>query len=432
MNPSGMSPPPSAAPPTDWPRRAFRDADRPVLGGVAAGLARHVGWSVLWIRVGFVALAAAGGFGLALYAALWIFLPADPGLRIEAPGLESASRTGRRPGPRGRLADAGPAIALGALALGVVLSVQSAWGIGVVLWPVVIGLVGLSLLWRQADEAQRSRWDDVSGRLDPVRAVFGAGGFAAYTRVVLGVVFVFGALGLVSWRGGQGSVVRDMAVAGLLGILGLALVIGPWVVRLVADLGTERAERVRNQERADMAAHLHDSVLQTLALVQKNAHDPAMVSRLARAQERDLRNWLFQDPEAEGTLASALRATAARIEDEYDVTVDVVVVGDVALSAELRPLTAAASEAVVNAAKHAACARIDVYAEVSERQVEVFVRDRGVGFDLDLMAADRQGVRGSIVDRMERHAGTARVRSAPGEGTEVRLSMPRQIVKENR
>ena len=162
------------------PRRAYRDAHAPVLGGVAGGLARHLGVPVLWVRVAFLVGAAAGGLGIVLYAGLWLVLPTDAGFERSAPGLEGATRDGRRPGRARRLGDVGQVVALGALALGLLLAVEAVLGQGVVFWPVAIGLVGVALLWRQADEAQRERWLDTTGRIDPVRAVFGAGGWASY------------------------------------------------------------------------------------------------------------------------------------------------------------------------------------------------------------------------------------------------------------
>ena len=190
--------------------------------------------------------------------------------------------------------------------------------------------------------------------------------------------------------------------------------VGPWALRLVHDLGAERAERVRTQERADMAAHLHDSVLQTLALIQKNSGDAAMVARLARSQERDLRAWLFESVGTDVTLAGELRAHAAIVEDTYGVVVDVVAVGDLDMTEALKPITDATREALTNAAKHAGVPRIDVYAEVSADAVDVFVRDRGAGFDPSAVAEDRQGVRGSIIDRMARHGGQRRGPLRPG------------------
>jgi signal transduction histidine kinase len=180
-----------------------------------------------------------------------------------------------------------------------------------------------------------------------------------------------------------------------------------------------------------VAAHLHDSVLQTLALIQKSSHDPTTVARLARAQERDLRSWLYAGESTdESSLAGALRSAAADVEDTHGVSVDVVAVGDCDLDEPLRPIVQATREAVTNAAKHAGTGRVDVYAEVSSTAVDVFVRDRGKGFELDEVPEDRYGVRRSIVDRMERHGGSAEVRSTPGEGTEVRLHLSRSHAPE--
>src|SRR6478736_1620201 len=412
----------STAPTTEHPavprdvRRATRDAQEPIIGGVAAGLARHLAVPVLWVRAAFVLTALLGGLGVALYAGLWLVLPSDSRFETEAPGLESASRGGLRPGRMRRLGDMGPAIALAALAFGGVLVVEAVFGRGAVFWPLFLGVVGVALLWRQADEAQRERWLDTTGRIDPVRVVLGSGGWAAYARLAAGIGLVVTALGLFAFRGGSLSVARDVGVAALLGVVGIAIVVGPWVYRLASDLTDERAERVRTQERADVAAHLHDSVLQTLALIQKSAEDPATVSRLARAQERDLRSWLY----------------AGESTDERTVSVEVVTVGDCDFDEALRPIVHATGEAVTNAAKHAGTGKVDVYAEVTDTAVDVFVRDRGQGFDPAAVPEDRYGVRKSIVDRMQRHGGSAEVRSAPGDGTEIRLHLPRPTTQEER
>jgi signal transduction histidine kinase len=412
-------------------RRAYRDTQEPILGGVASGLALHLGFPVLWVRAGFVLAAFLGGFGVVLYAGLWWFLPSDSRFETDAPGIESATRGGRRPGRIRRLTDIGPAIALAALGLGAILMLEAVLGRGAVFWPLVIGTVGIALLWRQADEAQRERWLDSTGRINPMRVVFGDGGWASYARVAAGIALIVLALVLYSVSGGSVGMARDVTVAALLTVVGLAIVIGPWIYRLASDLSDERAERVRTQERADVAAHLHDSVLQTLALIQKSADDGATVARLARAQERDLRAWLYAGESTdERTVASALRGAAARIEDEYGVSVDVVNVGDCDLDEALRPIVHASGEAVTNAAKHAGTGKVDVYAEITADAVDVFVRDRGRGFDPAAVPADRYGVRHSIVDRMDRHGGSAEVRSAPGDGTEVRLHLARSHSQE--
>ncbi|HEU4810604.1 MAG TPA: ATP-binding protein, partial [Nocardioides sp.] len=395
--------------------------------GVAGGLARHLGVPVLWVRVFFLVSAVLGGAGIALYGGLWLVLPSDNRFESDAPGLESATRSGMRPSRRRRFSDVGPAIAVAALSLGVVLLAEAVLGQGTVFWPLFIGVVGVALLWRQADEAQRERWLDTTGRIDPVRVVLGSGGWAAYARLAAGLGMVITAMSLFAFRGGSLAMARDVTVAAALGVVGIGIVVGPWVYRLASDLTAERAERVRTQERADVAAHLHDSVLQTLALIQKNSHDAPTVAKLARAQERDLRSWLYAGESTdESTLASALRGAAAGVEDAHGVSVDVVTVGDCDFDESLRAVVAAAREAVTNAAKHAGTGRVDVYAEVSTTAVDVFVRDRGHGFDPAETPADRYGVRNSIIDRMNRHGGSAEVRSTPGEGTEVRLHLPRR------
>ncbi|MDO5684076.1 MAG: histidine kinase, partial [Propionibacteriaceae bacterium] len=178
-------------------------------------------------------------------------------------------------------------------------------------------------------------------------------------------------------------------------------------------------------ERADMAAHLHDSVLQTLALIQKRADDPRTVATLARKQERELRTYLYGDVLREQTLKAALTAAAAEVDDERGIPVEVVCVGDCDLTDDLGAMIRAAREAILNAAKHSGASRIDVYAEVDEDVVEIFIRDRGRGFDIGDIGDDRMGVKGSIIGRMERHGGTARIRSSAEDGTEVRLEMKR-------
>ncbi|MCX6401792.1 MAG: PspC domain-containing protein [Propionibacteriales bacterium] len=402
-------------------RRAWRDLRDPVLGGVASGLAAHLGAPVLWVRVAFVVATFVGGSGVAAYAVLWAMLPAGPPPSVLAPGLESALRDGRRPGRSRRFSDVGPVVTLSALGIGAIFATGAVLGNGWWVWPLGIAVAGVALLWRQADEAQRERWLDATGKVDPVRVVLGGGGWAAWARIAAGLALIVIALVLFALRDGSLSLARDATIAILLGIGGIAIVLGPFVYRLIAELSGEREERVRTQERADVAAHLHDSVLQTLALIQKN---PADAARLARAQERDLRAWLFEGESMnETTVASALRSAAAEIEDAYGIAVDVVAVGDCDYDEAARPIVAAAREATANAAKHAGVPRVDVYAEITPAGIDVFVRDRGTGFDPDATPEDRLGVRRSIIDRMERHGGRAEIRSALGEGTEVRLHL---------
>ena len=408
------------------PRRAFRSTDDRWLGGVASGLAEHVGLPVLWVRTVILALVAFGGFGVVLYAGLWLFLHrrrrhTDP----LSPGLAAATRQGKRGGRRERrLTDYGPLVAVGAIAIGVLLLATMATGQTLDFGLFLLAGAGVALLWWQADEAQRQRWLDPQRRMGQIKAIVGGGGWRAYLRIGAGLLLLVLAITLFSPRW-EGDVALNVGLAAAFGIVGLGFMVGPWLFRLSADLSEEREARVRSEERADVAAHLHDSVLQTLALIQRSANDPTAVSRLARAQERDLRSWLFDDGgEGPATLAPALRAVAAEVEDAHGIPVEVVCVGDAPMGDDDRPLVLAAREAMTNAAKHSGASSVDVYAEATASGVEIFVRDRGTGFDPARVAEDRHGVRSSIIGRMQRHGGDASVRSTPGEGTEVRLSLP--------
>lgn len=214
-------------------------------------------------------------------------------------------------------------------------------------------------------------------------------------------------------------------------MLGVALLVGPWLTRLAQDAAAERRERIRVQEREAMAAHLHDSVLQTLALIQRTADDPRRTITLARRQERELREWLYGSGTGraggaplDDSLAASLRRAVQEVEDTYDAQIDLVVVGDAVASDAVDALVAAAREACVNAAKHSGVVDVSVFAEVRGGAVEVFVRDRGVGFDRTAVAPDRRGIAQSIEARLDRVGGSAHVESAPGSGTEVTLRVP--------
>ena len=406
------------------PRRAYRSADDRLLSGVAAGLAQHLGVPVTYVRIFFLVASAFKGMGILLYAGLWLWLPLNTQQEEGAPGIDAATRQGKRQSRAPSIRDAGPIISLGAIALGIIAIGHLIWSGSFVFWPIVIGVTGVVVLWWQADEAQRERWIDSTGRVSLLRAVVGSGGVASYARLAIGLGLLLTAIVLFGVQTGRASVARDVIIAGVLGIAGIGLTLGPWLVRLSGELSDERAARIRQQERADVAAHLHDSVLQTLALIQKHSGDARTVSTLARAQERDLRQWLYGDATpAQATIASALRVAAAEVEDAHGVPVEVVTVGDAPSSDRTTPLVNAARESMVNAAKHSGGVKVDVYAELSATRAEIFVRDRGQGFVVDEVADDRLGVRNSIIGRMERHGGSAAIRTAPGEGTEVRLSM---------
>jgi signal transduction histidine kinase len=360
-----------------------------------------------------------GGFGAIVYAGLWVMLPVrDPNQLVDEqpPGVGAATRRGFRTltAPMHRR-DRAVVISLLVTFVGVVALWQGL-GFGLsqrVFWPVVVGSGGLTLLWWESDEASRSAW------------LTTVAGWKTWLRTLAGLGLLIGAISLAvlqsGVRGAFGTALATLALAAI----GVVLVLGPWLLRTNRALRFERTERVRSQERADVAAHLHDSVLQTLALIQRQSSDPHAVAQLARTQERELRRWLFEPgDQAALQLSTALRDTAAEVEDAYAVPVEVVVVGDVPVGDGYPPLVAATREALQNAAKHSGAQQVDVYVEIGAGGVEIFVRDRGVGFDLAAVPLDRLGLRGSIVDRMARHGGSADVRTQPGEGAEVRLWMP--------
>ena len=423
--PAEPSPEPTPAP--EERSRATRVADGAWLGGVSTGLARHLGWPVLVIRIAFVALMTFQFIGVLAYGALWLLMP--PESVAKAPGLESAARNNMRdPQARPkRRVDWGMLLALVALGTGLLWIVQSS-GLGIssqLFWPVAFACAGAALVWRQADTAQQRRWRTAAGGKAWLAPFVARGGWPALMRVMIGLGLVGAAFGIVIAQQSQIDQLPDVLAMTTLALAGLGIVLAPWLYRSRTALNQARADKVRADARADMAAHLHDSVLQTLALIQRQADDPKAVQQLARRQERELRTWLYGEETQDETLKAALTAAAAEVEDERGVPIEVVMVGDCETSDAVQALVRAAREALVNAAKHSGADKIDVYAEVDEDRIEVFVRDRGQGFDLDAVADDRMGVKGSIVNRMARHGGTATVRSRPGEGTEVRLEINR-------
>lgn len=404
------------------PPRLYRQREGRLLGGVSGGVAEHLGVPVLWVRAFFAAFAAFGGAGAAAYCLLWVFVPQDTGQE------RRASLKERQQGIGLILLGIGLAVAIGSL------GVLPAWLTG----PLGVALVGAAVVWREADEAQRRRWQGgVAGVL------FSSGSRAGAVRIGAGSVLVV--IGLSLFLGGIGSIgeMPFALLAALTTLIGVAVLTVPWWLRLVRDLNVERASRIRSQERAEIAAHLHDSVLQTLALIQKQADSSREVKRLARGQERELRAWLYgpdgygrtggggdqvdgASREAlSGTLSVQLDRVCGEVEDTFVIDVQKVVVGDCDVDERLAAQLAAAREAIVNAAKHAEVAEVSVYAEVEPERVSVYVRDRGAGFDPEEVSPDRHGVADSIRGRMERNGGRVRVRSGPGEGTEVQMEMPR-------
>ena len=280
--------------------------------------------------------------------------------------------------------------------------------------PVLVLLVGAGIALRQLDISERARWLTPAGGSQRVGLL----------RLASGVVLAVVGILLLVARGTRASDFVPIVVASLAVLLGVGLVLAPWGLRLWRDLERERALRVREAERAEIAAHLHDSVLQTLALIQRKPGDAAEVARLARAQERELRDWLYAGtPAGAETLQVAVREVVAEVEDAHGVPVDLVVVGDRPVDEAARALVQALREALLNAVRHGR-PPVSAYVESSSDGVSAFVRDRGDGFRPEDVPADRLGVRESIIGRMHRHGGWAEVRRVEAGGTEVRLELP--------
>ncbi|WP_419997288.1 PspC domain-containing protein [Streptomyces boninensis] len=413
-----MTAPAPAASAETAPRKLYRSADGRMLGGVARGLAGHLGVPVSWVRIVFIVLCMTNGLGVLLYAVFWFVVPLGLG------GVEAAAPTvaGRK---RLRRPDRGQVLAMIAMIIGagIFLGSLDLGRTNAVVWPLLLVAAGVALVWRQADNARRAHWAEVSRRRRLIPLARGAAG-VALTLAGVSAIFIV-----------QGSTrhLASVLQASLAVLVGAALLAGPWLVRMVQDLSEERTMRIRAQERAEVAAHVHDSVLHTLTLIQRNADDAGEVRKLARAQERELRAWLYK-PEGTGkdeaeepdTLAAGVRKTAAEVEDYHGVPVEVVCVGDCELDERLGAQLQAAREAMVNAAKYGGQGGpVSVFAEVEGTTVFISVRDRGPGFDLDAVPGDRMGVRESIIGRMERNGGTARLRAVPDGGTEVELEMER-------
>lgn len=356
-----------------------------VVAGVAAGLAQNLGVSALSARIALTALTLLGGVGAMAYAGLWIFTPA----------LDDAPSTRRSP-----LSLVLVFLALAGSAVGVLGVSGASLSVAV---PLAVVAIGAVLAWLAYDR----------GLNTPVGLV----AVAAGAVLVIGGVVV----AAVTWESGSGSAILATALT----LVGFGALVVPLVLKLWRSLSQEQAAKAVSEERAEIAARLHDSVLQTLALIQKRAGDPREVTRLARAQERELRAWLFDAPSAAPTTCfGALEAACGEVEDLFDMRVSAVTVGeDMELTESAKLLIQAAREAMVNAGKHAGVDAVDVYAELLAGELSIFVRDRGVGFDVDAVPADRHGIRDSIRARVEGAGGRVRISSTPGEGTEVELAV---------
>ncbi|MDQ3066812.1 MAG: PspC domain-containing protein [Actinomycetota bacterium] len=355
--------------------RLRRAEDERAVAGVCAGIAKSLGVDATLPRLTFALLAFAGGAGIVAYAGAW---------------LAVAPEHGPSPSPRRRL--------LGFLALAVAGAIALR-GFGFsdsLIWPAALCGAGILL----------------------ARGRNGAPFVAGLSLVALGV-FLF--VDQNATDSGRDAAFESSAVA-----IALLLVLGPWAWRLAAERDAERTGRIRQQERAEMAARVHDSVLQTLALVQRESADPRRVATLARRQERELRAWLYPGPHAEGAgLASAIEDAAAEVEELHGVPVELVRTGDVPLDERVEALVLAAREAMANAARHSGADEVSTFVDVGEEEIAVYVRDRGSGFDPAAVPQGKHGIAESIRGRMERAGGTAELVSSPDGGTEVELRLGR-------
>lgn len=366
-----------------------------VIAGVSGGLASALGIDVALIRIAFLVAVATGGLGIPLYV-------------IAAAGMPLAEGEA----PRSRV----PMAIGGVVVVACAAAVVDAAGLllpGSILAPLALLGAGAALIWRRAG-------GQVRVGLDEGLLMNGA-------RALGGVLLVAAGLALaIGQSGGIGPVVAAALAAGTVAA-GIGLLVAPRLRRVRAEAEAERRERIRIEERERVAARLHDSVLQTLALIQREP-DGERAQSLARRQDRELRAWLYggEDPGAPTTLGAALRAAVGEIEDAYDVGVGLVQAADLPLDPVLDTLVEAAREAITNAAKHAGVEQINVLVRVSPRQVSIFVDDRGTGFDPDAVPADRRGLRDSIRARLARVGGSVSLDTAPGAGTDIELVVPRE------
>ncbi len=374
------------------------------LAGVAGGLADRLGVQAIYVRAAFVCFLLVG---FAAYLALLL-------LTIDSVVDTSDNR---------REASGQEKLALLMLALGGLVLVREAGLIPSFVIPAAFVLFGGAALWDRSTPAGRSKLTrlvapNVGGAPTLGRAIGGG------LLLIIGVSLLFSGTSVVREAG---KLVTGVLIAGI----GAAVVFGPWLYRLAKELSAERSERIRADTRAEVAAHLHDSVLQTLALIQRSPDDPRKMVTLARSQERELRNWLYRTGASEHSeLEAAVQEAAGRVERDHDVPIEVIVVGNAVVDDHVEALIGAIREAMVNAAKHSGADIVSVYIEADADSIEAWIADQGRGFDPLERNGNGVGISGSIVGRMERHGGWATIESSAEDGTEVHLSLPRKAVAE--
>jgi signal transduction histidine kinase len=388
---------------------------------VCSGLARRLGIETGTVRLGALLSVLLLGLGVPLYLALWIGVVR----RGEEESILDRTRSDKRE------KEILFVVSIAAITLLIALRTLGLHALGLSLWLMTLSALEVLVMWRGSSDVEREHLNEL---LSTAAARVSSGSDkwqSVAVRTGLGVIMALLGISLMSRIANESGAAAYMLVGAAALMVGLFVLFAPWWIRTFRDLSFERRARIRAQDRADMAAHVHDSVMQTLSLIQRSAQNPDEVTRLARLQERDLRSWLA-NPETFGTSSSAPTTLSQcaldierEVEDNYGVGVDVVVVGDCILDDSMIALLAAGREATLNAAKWSGATNISLYVEAEASQVSMFIRDQGHGFDVTAIPNDRQGIKRSIHERMTRHGGTATIQSSAASGTEVELHLPR-------
>lgn len=394
-----------------------------ILGGVCAGIAIRLGLRERTIRIAFSVSAFVFGLGLLLYVASWIFMTRS--------GEDQS--IGQRISHQHR--DTRIVLLAVIVALGLLLAVHSfaLQRVGSFAWAILFSFVAVLAVWRGASQDERVHLQALLNAAPVVGTASARGWKAIALRIIPGVILIVVGLRIMNKIGGIWGAAVPALIGAMVLIVGALIILAPWWLQTVRDLSSERRERVRIEERASMVAHIHDSVLQTLTLIERAAGSEVDVVRLARAQERELRQWLFDPPfdsdssKAPESFAALLGTIERDVESDYGVKVELVVVGDCSADEGVRALAAAGREAAINAAKWSGASMVSIFGEVEPATISLFVRDTGSGFDLASVASDRQGIALSIRQRMSQYGGKTSIHSMIGAGTEIQLKMPRSV-----
>ena len=395
-----------------------RGRDNNILGGVCGGFATRLGIKERNIRVIFALLTLVFGLGILLYMTFWLVLTRSG----EEHSIIQQIFQSRR--------DAQFVLVAFIATLILIIALQSTGtrtsdGFG---WPLLLSAFAAFAVWRGASTDERNHLTEFFSSAPVIGGAFSKSRKGVLLRIIVGAGLVVFGLPQLNHIGGvwgsAGSALFGTAVL----VVGVLVLFAPWWLQNVRELTSERRERVRIEERALMVAHLHDSVLQTLTLIERAAANECDVVRLARSQERELRQWLFSPEtvtDASTSFVGLVGAIEHDVENDYGVRVELVTVGDCVPDERVTALVAAGREAAINAAKWSEAPSVSIFTEVEQHSISIFVRDRGVGFDLDAIPADRQGIALSVRQRMSQLGGEVSINTVAGDGTEVQLVMPR-------